>query len=126
MINIEVEVKINGAPIKVSGKLNDLVAWFITQKLVSDDSTVAGFANTTQKSGTVPKKQSHGGKVNFWTEEQRARLLERVRTLEQQGLKDGEIGKTLQPEFGRTAVAINLVIYRYRRSGVLAGINSNN
>lgn len=43
MISIEVDVKINDQPIKVAGKLNELVAWYITQKLVSD-MPVANFA----------------------------------------------------------------------------------
>jgi hypothetical protein len=114
MISIEVEVKVNGEPIKVAGKLNDLVAWFITQRLVSDEGVTASFAAPTAKVNMTHVK---GIKKSPWSAEQEQTLITQATTLRQEGKTWGQINQTIAGILGKSYGSIWAKTTKLRRIG---------
>ncbi len=120
MINIEVEVKVNGEPVKVSGKLNDLVAWFITQKLVSDDGATASFASTPKVKG-----QDTSGRYSVphvkkaWTDEGEQLLIDTIKERRSQGVSFGHITKEVGEKLERSASSVWTKLNKLRAAGRL-------
>lgn len=126
MINIEVEVKVNGNPVQVSGKLNDLVAWFITQKLVSDDisnsGAVANFAGVSKNKEVKSRHGSrHGGARTKkpWNSENEQLLIDTVRQFTQNGRTFSDAAGEVAGKLDRSVSGVWTKIIRLRQVGRL-------
>ncbi len=117
MINIEVEVKVNGEPVKVSGKLNDLVAWFITQKLVSDDGAVANFSQPAKGNKAPRYTVPHLKKT--WSDEDEQLLMRTYTEKISQGLPVINISKEVGDKLGRSSSSVYVKITKLRQAGRL-------
>lgn len=120
MINIEVEVKVNGEPVKVSGKLNDLVAWFITQKLVSDEGATASFASPVK----APKADTSGRYSvphikKAWSDENEQLLIDTARIERARGVSWSHVAKDIGAQLNRSASSVWTKINKLRGAGRL-------
>lgn len=107
MINIDVQVTVNGEVVK-SEELNNVVAWWVRQKLVSGGA-VGTFAAQPKAQPTERIRTKH----HIWTPEEAAKFITEARLRLSRGVVPYTVAKELSPMFGN--MSVNTLDQRIRR-----------
>lgn len=121
MVNLDIEVLVNGRKIRMSEKLGDLISNYLIEKIGGLEDTPI-LDNTPPKVKYKPAKVygDEDKKLPRWTEEETLKFCIRVEEVRKTGLSFTKVCEKLSPEFGdRSAVALYQKLSKLRTDGIL-------
>jgi hypothetical protein len=120
MINLDIEVLVNGRPIKIDSRLNDLISSYLVEK-------IGGLEQTPILDHTTPKKypsaRVYGEKPRTkisWTDDEILVFAEKATELRKQGLSYREVAEKLGPDFkNRSGGAMFQKMVELKKKGLI-------
>ncbi len=129
MINIDIDVLVNGKPIQISQDLNDLLSDYILRKVGITSRTNILDSISERPTKRFPSAKTYSpegrqfkdgsGKIG-WSDDETLLFTQRVEELRTGGLSFLEISRRLSPEFqNRTPLGLQQKIYQLKKTGLI-------
>lgn len=120
MVNLDIEVRVNGKRVVMSEKLGDLISNYLLEQIGLIEQ-VSILDNIKPKK--FPKAKVYG-ETGFsktsWTEDETLQFIMRVEEIRKDGTSFSKMGKILSPEFkDRTPGALYQKIMELKRKGMI-------